>query len=294
MWHAQIPIPIADQCFSDSSSYSGILFILQKDRRKFHDVINEHATRRDAKTISSSLRNVLGNVRVAFEDDRREGDTSYSAIAFGICLESHESGRERSWSERKLLGSARSREGEDHSGWDIVDDDVVDTRKREKRIKREKKGEGANKCDVDISFIAARVQVQLRFARACSRIGRTAQRLCDRRSRRSPGWHLHEIERPRTARCDPFCQQSSEEEHLSDATSRETWKKRTVKNALKITFKFHKLIHKSTNDDLTPRFLRRKEKIRDLKEAHEGNDKPPSKYTCPGNFPTKNCRSESV
>lgn len=92
MWHAQIPIPIADQCFSDSSSYSGILFILQKDRRKFHDVINEHATRRDAKTISSSLRNVLGNVRVAFEDDRREGDTSYSAIAFGICLESHESG----------------------------------------------------------------------------------------------------------------------------------------------------------------------------------------------------------
>jgi len=95
MWHAQIPISIADQCFSGSSSYSGILFILQKDRRKFHDVIDEHAARRDAKTISDSLRNVLGNVRVAFEDDRREGDASCSAIAFGVSLESHESGYTR-------------------------------------------------------------------------------------------------------------------------------------------------------------------------------------------------------
>ncbi|KYN17950.1 hypothetical protein ALC57_09832, partial [Trachymyrmex cornetzi] len=263
--HAQIPIPITDQCFLGSFSYSGILFILQKDRRKFHDVVDEHVARRDAKTISSSLKNVLGNVRVAFEDDRREGDASYSAIAFGVCLESHENGytrRERSWLERKLLGSARSREGEDHSEWDVVDDDVVDTRKGENRIKKEEeKGEGANKCGADISFIviAARVQVQLRFARACSRIGRTAQRLCDRRSRRSPGWHLHEIERPRTARRDPFCQQSSEEEHLFDATSRETCYSKT--------FKFHKLIHKSTND-LTPRILRRKERIRDLKAAH--------------------------
>ncbi|KYQ52549.1 hypothetical protein ALC60_08411, partial [Trachymyrmex zeteki] len=80
--HAQIPIPTADRCFSGSSSHSGT---------------------------------VLGNVRVAFEDDRREGDSSDSVIAFGVCLESHESGytrRERSWSERKLLGSARSREEE--------------------------------------------------------------------------------------------------------------------------------------------------------------------------------------
>ncbi|KYN36837.1 hypothetical protein ALC56_08628 [Trachymyrmex septentrionalis] len=133
MWHAQIPIPIADQCFSGSSPHSGILFVLRKDRRKFHDVVDEHAARRDAKTFSSSLSN-LGNVRVAFEDDRREGDALYS-------------------------------------------------RRREKnRIKREEeKGEGANKCGADVRnnhlFHCARVQVQLRFARACSRIGRTAQRL---------------------------------------------------------------------------------------------------------------------
>lgn len=42
-------------------------------------------------------------------------------------------------------------EGEDHSGlWDVVGNDVVDTRKRENRIKREEeKGEGANKYGAD-------------------------------------------------------------------------------------------------------------------------------------------------